>query len=201
MRNTCACLPAPTAVRVMDGIRKVRVCPYLAGISSRACSHMHTPLVSLQETWIAEKYMSAEVVEDYEGGLEYAEAECVLGVKVRGDSRTYRVRCAYSGSWAWALAGSAQLAKVAGGPALAVLGGEELGVCLRDMEGWACLRGLTQQLLPTLSSPLALPAVMPAAPQQARISSPGLTRCRVHACVACAGGKTATLTPGSLRSM
>ncbi len=36
--------------------------------------------------------MSQEVIEDFVGGLEYADADCVLGVKVRGDSRTYRVR-------------------------------------------------------------------------------------------------------------
>ena len=132
-----------------------------------------TPAVpSKQDTWVAEKYMSREVVEDYDSGLEYAEvggpfepslslaltpspqvqrassasalrpdpaprplclsgggagarpcpwrgrsavwraggaalhscgpacrpacaqAEAVIGVRVRGDARTYRVRCA-----------------------------------------------------------------------------------------------------------
>jgi signal recognition particle protein len=51
--------------------------------------------------WTHEKYVSAEVIEDYESGLEYAEAESIVDVRNRGDSRTYLVRWGdgYPDSW------------------------------------------------------------------------------------------------------
>lgn len=39
------------------------------------CTHLHA-FNPLQDSWVAEKYMSEEVVEDFKGGLEYAEASC-----------------------------------------------------------------------------------------------------------------------------
>ena len=47
------------------------------------------------------KYVSPEVVEDYEAGLEYGEGASVINVRNRGDSRTYLVRWAdgYPDSW------------------------------------------------------------------------------------------------------
>ena len=51
--------------------------------------------------WVPMKYVSQEVIEDYEGGLEYAEAESIVDVRNRGDSRTYLVRWGdgYPDSW------------------------------------------------------------------------------------------------------
>jgi len=51
--------------------------------------------------WVSSKYVSEEVAADYESGLEYAEAECIVDVRNRGDSRTYRVRWrdGYPDSW------------------------------------------------------------------------------------------------------
>ena len=51
--------------------------------------------------WVPEKYVSDEVIEDYESGLEYAEAACIVDVRNRGDSRTYLVRWGdgYPDSW------------------------------------------------------------------------------------------------------
>jgi hypothetical protein len=49
-------------------------------------------LNSLQPVWMPAKYVSEEVVEDYKSGLEYAEAECIIDVRNRGDSRTYLVK-------------------------------------------------------------------------------------------------------------
>ena len=65
----------------------------------------HEYLVKFYDTkesvWVSEKYVSEEVVEDFNGGLEYAEAESVIGVRNRGDSRTYLVRWQddYPDSW------------------------------------------------------------------------------------------------------
>jgi signal recognition particle 43 kDa protein len=42
--------------------------------------------------WLNERYISEDVIEDFESGLEYAEAEEILDVRNRGDSRTYLVR-------------------------------------------------------------------------------------------------------------
>lgn len=51
--------------------------------------------------WVASKYVSQEVVEDYESGLEYAQAEGIVDVRNRGDTRTYLVRWqdGYPDSW------------------------------------------------------------------------------------------------------
>jgi signal recognition particle protein len=51
--------------------------------------------------WVPERYVSTEVIEDFESGLEYAEAEAVVDVRNRGDSRTYLVRWGdgYPDSW------------------------------------------------------------------------------------------------------
>jgi signal recognition particle protein len=42
--------------------------------------------------WVPARYVSPEVVQDFEGGLEYAEAAEVVDVRNRGDSRAYLVR-------------------------------------------------------------------------------------------------------------
>lgn len=42
--------------------------------------------------WVDAKYVSEEVVADFNAGLEYAEAEEIVDVRNRGDSRTYLVR-------------------------------------------------------------------------------------------------------------
>lgn len=42
--------------------------------------------------WVAEKYMSEEVVDDYREGLEYASGERIIDVRNKGDSRAYLVR-------------------------------------------------------------------------------------------------------------
>lgn len=54
-----------------------------------------------EPVWLHEKYLSQEVIEDYESGLEYAEAESILDVRNRGDSRTYLVKWGdgYPDSW------------------------------------------------------------------------------------------------------
>jgi signal recognition particle 43 kDa protein len=54
-----------------------------------------------EPVWVPEKYMSQEVMEDFDAGLEYAEAQSVVGVRNRGDSRTYLVRWGdgYPDSW------------------------------------------------------------------------------------------------------
>jgi len=54
-----------------------------------------------EPVWMHEKYVSEEVIQDYECGLEYAEAECIIDVRNRGDSRTYLVRWGdgYPDSW------------------------------------------------------------------------------------------------------
>ena len=38
------------------------------------------------------KYVAEDVVEDYDAGLEYAEADCVVDMESRGDSRNYLIR-------------------------------------------------------------------------------------------------------------
>lgn len=54
-----------------------------------------------EAVWVPSKYISEDVVEDYRSGLEYAEADCILDVRNRGDSRTYLVRWFddYPDSW------------------------------------------------------------------------------------------------------
>jgi signal recognition particle protein len=42
--------------------------------------------------WVPEKYVSEEVAQDWEDGLEYAEADRVIDVRNKGDSRSYLVR-------------------------------------------------------------------------------------------------------------
>ena len=46
----------------------------------------------LQPVWVDAKYVSPEVVADYEGGLEYARAAAVLDVRQRGTMLKYLVR-------------------------------------------------------------------------------------------------------------
>ena len=38
------------------------------------------------------KYVAEDLVADFDAGLEYAEADCLLDVQHRGDSRQYLVR-------------------------------------------------------------------------------------------------------------
>ncbi len=52
---------------------------------------LHRPPPS-QPVWVDEKYVSQEVVEDFEAGLEYAQAEAVLGCRQQGTMRKYLVR-------------------------------------------------------------------------------------------------------------
>lgn len=54
-----------------------------------------------EPVWVAAKYVSEEVVEDFQSGLEYAEAERILDVRNRGDSRTYLIKWKddYPSSW------------------------------------------------------------------------------------------------------
>jgi signal recognition particle protein len=54
-----------------------------------------------EPVWMPDKYVSEEVIQDYESGLEYAEAESIIDVRNRGDSRTYLVRWGdgYPDSW------------------------------------------------------------------------------------------------------
>jgi signal recognition particle protein len=42
--------------------------------------------------WVPEKYVSEEVVQDFLDGLEYAEAEEIIDVRNKGDSRSYLIR-------------------------------------------------------------------------------------------------------------
>jgi hypothetical protein len=42
--------------------------------------------------WVDARYVSSEVVDDFEQGLEYADAECVLEMRQRGTMRKYLVR-------------------------------------------------------------------------------------------------------------
>lgn len=51
--------------------------------------------------WVPERYVSEEVAQDYEDGLEYAEADKIVDRRNKGDSRSYLV--AYSdGTTSWA---------------------------------------------------------------------------------------------------
>ena len=54
-----------------------------------------------EPVWLHEKYVSEEVIEDFNNALEYYEAEEIIGVRNRGDSRTYLVRWKddYPDSW------------------------------------------------------------------------------------------------------
>lgn len=54
-----------------------------------------------EPVWVAAKYVSEEVIEDFQAGLEYAEADEILDVRNRGDSRTYLIkwRDDYPSSW------------------------------------------------------------------------------------------------------
>lgn len=52
----------------------------------------HFPPFPPQPVWVDEKYVSQEVVEDFEAGLEYAQAEAVLDCRQRGTMRKYLVR-------------------------------------------------------------------------------------------------------------
>lgn len=45
-----------------------------------------------EDSWVAESYLAEDVIEDYEQGLEYAEAECIVEMKRKGDARQYLVR-------------------------------------------------------------------------------------------------------------
>lgn len=38
------------------------------------------------------KYIAEDLIEDYDAGLEYAEADCILDVQQKGDSLQYLIR-------------------------------------------------------------------------------------------------------------
>ena len=46
----------------------------------------------LQPIWVDAKYVSPEVIDDFESGLEYAQAAAVVGMRQRGTMRKYLVR-------------------------------------------------------------------------------------------------------------
>lgn len=39
------------------------------------------------------KYIAEDLIEDFDAGLEYAEADCILDVQQKGDSLQYLIRC------------------------------------------------------------------------------------------------------------
>ena len=41
---------------------------------------------------MSSKYVAEDLVEDYDAGLEYGEADCILDVQSKGDSREYLIR-------------------------------------------------------------------------------------------------------------
>ncbi|PRW45505.1 signal recognition particle 43 kDa chloroplastic [Chlorella sorokiniana] len=45
-----------------------------------------------EPVWVDAKYVSQEVVEDYESGLEYAQAEAVVGMRQQGTMRKYLIK-------------------------------------------------------------------------------------------------------------
>ena len=38
------------------------------------------------------KYIAEDLIQDFDAGLEYAEAECILEVQNKGDSRQYLIK-------------------------------------------------------------------------------------------------------------
>lgn len=42
------------------------------------------------------KYIAEDLIEDFDAGLEYAEADCILDVQKKGDSLQYLMRCEIS---------------------------------------------------------------------------------------------------------
>ena len=41
---------------------------------------------------VSSKYIAEDLVEDFDAGLEYAEADCILDVQQKGDSLQYFIR-------------------------------------------------------------------------------------------------------------
>ena len=39
------------------------------------------------------KYIAEDLIEDFDAGLEYAEADCIVDVQQTGDSLQYLIRC------------------------------------------------------------------------------------------------------------
>eukprot|EP00891_Asterochloris_glomerata_P003586 jgi/Astpho2/3586/fgenesh1_pg.00058_%23_2_t len=42
--------------------------------------------------WVEQSYIAEDVIRDFEDHIEYAEAECITGMRQRGDSRRYQIR-------------------------------------------------------------------------------------------------------------
>lgn len=42
------------------------------------------------------KYIAEDLIQDFDAGLEFAEAECILDVQNRGDSRQYLIKYAFN---------------------------------------------------------------------------------------------------------
>ena len=53
-------------------------------------SPLHCP--PPQPEWLPAKAVSAEVIEDFESGLEYSDAACIVKMRQRGTARAYLVR-------------------------------------------------------------------------------------------------------------
>lgn len=49
-------------------------------------------LSSLHGLQVNSKYVAEDLVQDFDAGLEYAEADCIVDVQNRGDSRQYLIR-------------------------------------------------------------------------------------------------------------
>ena len=41
---------------------------------------------------VEQSYIAEDVIRDFEDHIEYAEAECITGMRQRGDSRRYQIR-------------------------------------------------------------------------------------------------------------
>ncbi|KAL3161794.1 Signal recognition particle 43 kDa protein, chloroplastic [Trebouxia sp. C0009 RCD-2024] len=54
-----------------------------------------------EDAWVNSKYVAEDLVEDFDAGLEYAEADCILDVQQKGDSLQYLIRWQddYPDSW------------------------------------------------------------------------------------------------------
>ena len=56
----------------------------------RARTRVLCPACLLQ---VEQSHIAEDVIRDFEDHIEYAEAECITGMRQRGDSRRYQIKC------------------------------------------------------------------------------------------------------------
>ena len=77
-----------------DGTQKAFCCTSVADLAEAQVQRSVMQDTSAVFDQVNSKYIAEDLIEDFDAGLEYAEADCIMDVEQKGDSLQFLIRCA-----------------------------------------------------------------------------------------------------------